>query len=101
MRKRLGDILLSQAAITEEQLPRLKKGEYYWRDLIALKVINQDGTLLGKVSEMIETGANDVFIVTNGDKNKQKILIPYVTGVYIRKIDLINQTMNVDWVVDN
>ncbi|SVC81528.1 uncharacterized protein METZ01_LOCUS334382 [marine metagenome] len=88
-------------AITEGQLPRLKKGEYYWRDLIALKVINQDGTLLGKVSEMIETGANDVFIVTNGDKNKQTILIPYVTGVYIRKIDLINQTMNVDWAVDN
>ena len=32
-------------AISEEQLPRLKKGEYYWRDLIALKVINKDGAV--------------------------------------------------------
>ena len=32
-------------AITSEQLPSLKKGEHYWRDLINLKVINQDGIL--------------------------------------------------------
>ena len=91
----------SNIAITEKQLPRLKEGEYYWRDLIALNVINQDGILLGRISEIIETGANDVFVIINEDKERQKILIPSVMGVYIRKIDLTTQTMNVDWVVDD
>ena len=88
-------------AISEEQLPRLKKGEYYWRDLIALKVINKDGTVLGEVSDIIETGANDVIVITNADNDNQKILIPFVTGVYIHKIDLIAQTISVDWIVDD
>ena len=86
-------------AITEEQLPRLNDGEYYWRDLIAIKVINQNGDLLGKVSEIIETGANDVFVITNKNKGQHKILIPYVMGLFIRDIDLTTQTMNVDWEV--
>lgn len=85
--------------ITEEQLPQLNDGEHYWRDLISLKVINQNGFLLGKVTDLIETGANDVFVVTNNDKHK--ILIPYVKGLYIRNIDLRTQTINVDWEVDN
>ncbi len=85
--------------ITTDQLPRLKDGEYYWRDLIALKVINQNGDLLGKVSEIIETGANDVFVVTNKSKRQKKILIPYVKGLYIHNIDLSTQTINVDWEV--
>ena len=38
-------------AISEEQLPRLKKGEYYWRDLIALKVLNKDGFLYFEINE--------------------------------------------------
>ena len=86
-------------AITSEQLPSLKKGEYYWRDLINLKVINQDGILLGEVSEIIETGANDVFVVINNDKNEQKILIPSVMGIYINKIDLIEQAIYVNWAI--
>ena len=43
----------------------------------------------------------DNTIVTNTDKNKQKILVPFVMGVYIHKIDLIAQTINVDWIVDD
>ena len=85
--------------ITTEQLPRLKDGEYYWRDLIALRVINQNGDLLGKVSEIIETGANDVFVIKNKNEGQNKILIPYVKDLYIRNIDLSTKTINVDWEV--
>tara|TARA_B100000029_G_scaffold322191_1_gene314568 strand:- start:1677 stop:2198 length:522 start_codon:yes stop_codon:yes gene_type:complete len=88
-------------AITEQQLPQLKDGEHYWRDLISLKVINQHGILLGKVTDLIETGANDVFVVTNKDNDKHKILIPYIKGIYIHNIDLSTQTMNVDWELDD
>ena len=86
-------------AITSEQLPSLKKGEYYWRDLINLKVINQNGILLGEVSEIIETGANDVFVIIDNDNSEQKILIPSVMGIYINKIDLIEQAIYVNWAI--
>ena len=69
--------------------------------MIALKVINKDGAVLGEVSDIIETGANDVIVITNADNDNQKILIPFVTGVYIHKIDLIAQTISVDWIVDD
>ena len=80
-------------------MPSLKKGEYYWRDLINLKVINQDGILLGEVSEIIETGANDVFVIIDNDNSEQKILIPSVMGIYINKIDLIEQAIYVNWAI--
>ena len=64
-----------------------------------MKVINQDGILLGEVREIIETGANDVFVVINNDKNEQKILIPSVMGIYINKIDLIEQAIYVNWAI--
>jgi 16S rRNA processing protein RimM len=64
-----------------------------------LKVINQDGILLGEVSEIIETGANDVFVIIDNDNNEQKILIPSVMGIYINKIDLIEQAIYVNWAI--
>ena len=76
-------------AIKHEQLPTLNKGEYYWRDLIGLKVLNQDEVELGVVSEIIETGANDVFVVTGNDESETRVLIPYVMDIYVKRIDLI------------
>ena len=64
-----------------------------------MKVINQDGILLGEVSEIMETGANDVFVVIDNDNNEQKILIPSVMGIYINKIDLIEQAIYVNWAI--
>ena len=64
-----------------------------------MKVINQDGILLGEVSEIIETGANDVFVIIDNDNSEQKILIPSVMGIYINKIDLIVQAIYVYWAI--
>ena len=64
-----------------------------------MKVINQDGILLGEVSEIIETGANDVFVIIDNDNSEQKILIPSVMGIYINKIDLIEQAIYVNWAI--
>tara|TARA_B100001013_G_scaffold138084_1_gene81328 strand:- start:133 stop:666 length:534 start_codon:yes stop_codon:yes gene_type:complete len=88
-------------AIKHEQLPTLNKGEYYWRDLIGLKVLNQDEVELGVVSEIIETGANDVFVVTGNGESETRVLIPYVMDIYVKRIDLITQTIHIDWVIDN
>lgn len=78
------------------QLPKAKKGEYYWADLVGLKVKTVTGIYLGVVKQMLETGANDVVVVA-GERER---LIPFLQGQTIVKIDLISGLMLVDWDVD-
>lgn len=79
-------------AVQRSQLPNLKKGEFYWSDLEGLTVINVDGTILGKVIYLLETGSNDVLVV-KGDK---EYAIPYLADV-ITNVDLANQVIHVTW----
>lgn len=79
-------------AIYRHELPALPHDEYYWSDLTGLKVLTTTGTELGLVDSLLETGANDVFVV-KGDRTR---LIPYTTQVVI-KIDLNEKTIVVDW----
>lgn len=73
-------------------LPKLAKNEYYWDDLIGLKVTNKEGSELGIIDHLFGTGSNDVMVV----KGKKEHLIPYLKNV-IMKVDLEQQTIFVDW----
>lgn len=79
--------------VPRAQLPAPAENEYYWSDLIGLTVINQDGTVYGKVISLLETGSNDVLVV-KGDKEHG---IPFLLGSVIRKVDLEKQEIHVDW----
>ncbi len=79
--------------IKRSDLPELKQGDYYWSDLIGLTVINKDGTILGNVSYLIETGANDVLVV----KGTKEHAIPYLPDTVILSVDLQKQEIHVDW----
>ncbi len=79
--------------IRPEQLPKAKKGEYYWSDLIGLQVSTVDGVELGIVKQMLETGANDVVVVM-GERER---LIPFLQEQTIKSIDLLAGVMVVDW----
>lgn len=81
--------------VARSALPVPEPGEYYWRDLQQLTVINQDGVELGKVDHLFETGANDVMVV----KGKKKYLIPYLEHV-VTRIDIEAGEIHVDWDVD-
>ena len=70
------------ASVYEEDLPSLPEGTYYTKELIGLDVITDDGRELGKLDDVIQTGANDVYNV-NG------ILLPVIDEV-VKKIDLEN-----------
>jgi 16S rRNA processing protein RimM len=74
-------------------LPKPKRGEFYWVDLEGLEVITAGGKSLGKVSHLFATGANDVLVV-NGERER---LIPYVTGQFVKKVDLDAGCITVDW----
>lgn len=79
--------------ITREQLPPLPTNQFYWSDLQDLTVINKDGTVLGKVSYLIETGSNDVLVV----KGEKEIAIPFIFGKVILGVDLAKKEIQVDW----
>lgn len=82
-------------AVKRSQLPVLKKGEYYWRDLEGLTVFDQNGTKLGIVSYLIATGSNDVLILKN-DQGKE-YAVPYLFGKVIKRVDLDKKEIHVDW----
>jgi len=80
-------------AVRREQLPKPGRGEYYWIDLEGLKVTNLEGVELGTVSHLFETGANDVLVVTDGERER---LIPFTKDA-VKKVDLESRSMQVDW----
>jgi 16S rRNA processing protein RimM len=82
----------AEIAVRRNQLPPVKKGEYYWADLEGLRVVNLEGVELGTVSHLFETGANDVVVVT-GERER---LLPYTRHV-IREVDLVARVLRVDW----
>ena len=63
--------------VTRENAVKLKKGEYFIADLIGLFVENEDGSFQGTLKDVLETGANDVYIVTDQNTGKE-VLIPAI-----------------------
>lgn len=88
-----------EIAIDESQLPQLEEGEYYWRDLVGLTVVNVAGEEVGTVDKMMETGANDVLVVKTA--SKEELLIPYVPEYSVMKVDLESKQITVDWEFDD
>jgi 16S rRNA processing protein RimM len=81
-------------AVRRDQLPQTTAaGEYYWTDLEGLRVVTEQGIELGRVAYLFETGANDVMVV-QGERER---LIPYVWEEVVRKVDLEQGVIRVDW----
>jgi len=80
-------------AVFRSQLPETAAGEYYWTDLVGLKVVTLDDVELGMVKSLMETGANDVLVV-QGERER---LIPFLVGDVVVDVDLEHQLMRVDW----
>ena len=53
--------------VPRENAVKLQKDEYFIADLIGLKVVNEDGSFTGVLKDVMETGANDVYIVESQD----------------------------------
>lgn len=70
--------------VKTSQLPPLPEGDFYYHEIIGLKVYESDGQYLGVLIEALETGANDVYLIRN-DKD-QEVLIP-ATDEMILEID--------------
>ncbi|HYA13782.1 MAG TPA: ribosome maturation factor RimM [Syntrophales bacterium] len=73
-----------QVLIPVNKLKKLPEGEYYWRDIIGLKAVTEEGRVLGRIESIFATGSNDVY-VCRGDE--RELLLPGIADV-IRKIDM-------------
>ena len=78
--------------VDREQLDALEDNQYYWNDLIGLNVYLDDGKEIGVLSEIIETGSNDVLVV-KGDK---EILVPYIIGESVKKVIIEEKKIIID-----
>jgi 16S rRNA processing protein RimM len=79
-------------SITASQAPVLPKGEYHHYELLGLEVIDPEGNTLGKLTEILVTGANDVYVVT--EENGGELLLPAIPEV-IQHIDMDSKKMEV------
>jgi 16S rRNA processing protein RimM len=79
-------------SIAVSEMPVLSKGRYYFHDLIDLRVIDESGKDLGTLSEILETGANDVYVVKTS--NGKDLLLPAISDV-VMKVDLVAKYMQV------
>jgi 16S rRNA processing protein RimM len=82
-------------AVPREALPQMQAGEYYWADLIGLRVVNAAAQDFGRVTRILQTGANDVLVV-EGERER---LIPFIAQV-IRDVDLGRGVVRVEWGAD-
>jgi len=82
-----------EIAVPRHELPQTDDGHYYWQDLEGLLVVRSDGTELGTVAQLLETGAHDVMVV-RGDTER---LIPFVNEEVVVDVDLARGVITVDW----
>lgn len=82
-------------AVPRAALPATPAEEYYWADLIGLRVVNAVEQEFGRVTAVVQTGANDVLVVEDGRER----LIPFIAPV-IREVDPVAGVIRVEWDAD-
>ncbi|MDF1683584.1 MAG: ribosome maturation factor RimM [Legionellaceae bacterium] len=95
-REQVAELTNVPIAVSKTALPPLKNGEFYWHQLIGMKVVHKQGQMLGTVESLFATGSNDVLVVV-GEKRR---LIPYLMDDVIQTIDTDHGVITVCWDVD-
>lgn len=106
----------SLVQVPKAELPALDEEEFYWHQLVGLAVYqiadNPDDALelIGTIASLLETGANDVLVVqrsagksvskTGTNAEHSEILIPYLPETVVKKVDIEQARILVDWFYD-
>ena len=71
--------------VTREHAVALKEDEYFIADMIGMEVCTEDGNIFGTLKDVIETGANDVYVIENAEHGE--VLVPAIKEC-IRSVDI-------------
>lgn len=82
--------------VPREAFAPTEEDEYYWVDLVGMKVVNKEVVELGEVIKLMETGAHDVLVI-RGEYGEK--LIPFVSH-FVEKVDTEQRVITVDWGLD-
>ena len=86
----------SEVALEREALPQNAKDEFYWADLVGLKVVNAKDEQLGVLAELFENGAHPVMRIVDGETER---LLPFIEQV-VRQVDMAEGRIRVEWELD-
>ena len=92
-RDQAAGLIGTEIGVPRDELPETDSDHYFWSDLEGLCVVHRDGTELGKVDHLLETGANDVMVV----KGETERLVPFVMDKVVLGVDLVKGEIRVDW----
>jgi 16S rRNA processing protein RimM len=89
--------------VPRSSFPAAAEGEYYWVDLLGLRVVNREGLDLGQVRDLMSTGPQTVLVIEaapeiKGGKPIER-MIPFVSA-FVDNVDLPGQRITVDWQPD-
>ncbi|MDX1492325.1 MAG: ribosome maturation factor RimM [Pseudohongiellaceae bacterium] len=91
-----------ELAVPESDLPELADDDFYWHELTGMSVVTEAGQLLGRVTKLLETGANDVLVVKpiEGSVDDRERLIPYLPQKVVMHVSREERCITVDWEPD-
>lgn len=81
--------------ISEAALDQLDENEFYYYQIIGCTVLTTDGTRIGKVKEIIQSPANDVWVISPDQPGKD-ILVPFVKQ-FVKEVDVQAQQITIEW----
>jgi 16S rRNA processing protein RimM len=81
----------ADVSISKEALRHTEDEEYYWYELMGLKVYTDEGTYLGTIRHIFQTKSNDIYVIREGER---ELLIPAVREV-VQAIDLDKERMTI------
>ena len=84
----------AEIGVYADELPDLPEDEFYWKDLYGMNVVTTKGYDLGVVTDIYETGSNDVLVVKANLKDafgKKERLVPFLDEQVIKNVDLTAQ----------
>lgn len=85
-----------EIAVQREALPQSAENEFYWVDLVGLRVVNAKDEELGEVAELFENGAHAVMRVVDGETQR---LLPFIEQV-VRRVEMAEGRIRVEWELD-
>lgn len=86
--------------VPRSSFPTPAPDEYYWVDLIGLKVVNREGLPLGLVRDLLSTGPQTVLVISDATADPpRERMIPFVAA-YVDAVDIADRVITVDWQPD-